>query len=139
MQHTTTQPGITAITQIHQSVFKKSTFVIALAVLGGITIFAGIVSLSSAIILFSSASMPNLFRTILADAVFDISIGTLIIASSRAFGKGKIQAIWFFGGSLLLDSLYSLIRGYELHYIFTGLGFLLIWQMLKFRKEWEVS
>lgn len=137
MQHTTTQPRITAIT--HQSVFKKSTFVIALAVLGGITILAGIVSLISAIILVSNASMPNLFRTILTDAVFDITLGTLIVASSMAFAKGKIQAIWFFGGSILLDCLYSLIRGYELHYIFTGLGFLLIWQMLTFRKEWEIS
>jgi hypothetical protein len=138
MQHTTTQPRITVITQTHQSVFKKSTFVIALAVLGGITVLAGIVSLVSAMILLTNASMPNLFRTILTDAVFDMTLGTLIVASSMAFAKGKIQAIWFFGGSILLDTLYSLIRGYELHYIFTVLGFLLIWQMLKFKKEWEV-
>jgi len=139
MQHTTTQPKITVIAQTHQSVFNKSIFVIALASLGGITVLAGIVSLVSAIILLSNASMPSLVGTIFTDAVLDITIGTLIIVSSRAFVQGKILAIWLFNGSLLLDSLYSLIRGYELHYIFIGLGVLLIWQMLKFKKEWATS
>ena len=41
MQHTTTQPRITTITQTHQSVFKKSIFVIGLTGLGGIAILAG--------------------------------------------------------------------------------------------------
>ena len=139
MQHTTTQPRITAITQAYQSVFKKSTFMIALSVLGGATILAGIVSLVSVITLLSNAIMPSLSSSIFTDAVFDMTIGALIIASSQAFAKGKILAIWLCGGSILLDSLYSLIRGYELHYIFMGFGFLLVWQMLTFRKEWETS
>ena len=75
----------------------------------------------------------------LADAAVSMIIGTLIIASSRAFAKGKLLAIWLLGGSILLDNLYGLIMGYELHYIFMGLGFLVIWQMLKFRKQWEAS
>ena len=139
MQHTTTQPRITVIPQTRQSAFKKSTFVIALGVLGGITILAGTVSLISAIVLFSNASLPGLARNMLTDAVLDIIVGALILASSRAFGKGNMLAIWLYAGSLLLDSLYSLIRGYELHYILLGLGFLFVWQMLKFRREWEVS
>ena len=136
MQHTTTQPRITAIT--HQSVFKKSTFVIVLAVLGGITILAGMISLVSAIILLSNAAMPSLANTLLTDAGMDIVTGLLIVTSSRAFAKGKILAVWFYGGSMLVDSLYNLIKGYPLHYIFIGLGCLFIWQMLKFRKDWEI-
>ena len=139
MQHITTQPRITAITQTHQSVFKKSTFVIGLAGLGGIAILAGIISLISAMILISNASMPGLSSTMLTDAAVVMTIGTLIIASSRAFAKGKMLAIWLYGGSILLDNLYGLLMGYQLHYIFMGLGFLVIWQMLKFRKEWEAS
>jgi hypothetical protein len=139
MQHITTQPRITAITQTHQSVFKKSTFVIGLAGLGGIAILAGIISLISAMILISNASMPSLSSTMLTDAAAVMTIGTLIIASSRAFAKGKMLAIWLYGGSILLDNLYGLLMGYQLHYIFMGLGFLVIWQMLKFRKEWEAS
>ena len=139
MQHITTQPKIIAITQTYQSVFKKSTFVIGLAGLGSLAILAGIISMISAMILISNTSMPGLSSTMLADAAVVTTIGTLIIASSRAFAQGKLLAIWFYGGSILLDSLYSLLMGYELHYIFIGLGFLLIWQMLKFRKEWEAS
>ena len=135
MQHTTTQPRITVIA--YPSVFKKSTFVIALAVLGGITILAGIIGLSSAIILLADASLPNLATMIFTNAVVDMMVGTLIFVSSRAFAIGKVRAIWLFGGSILLDSMYSLIMSYQLHYIFMGLGFLLIWYMLKFRKEWE--
>jgi hypothetical protein len=139
MQHTTTQPRITAITSTRQTVFKKSIFVIALASLGGLTILAGVISLVSAIVLLSNASMPGLSSTLLTDAVLDMMIGVLILVSSRAFTQGKILAIWLFGGSMLLDSLYSLIRGYELHYIFMGFGLLLTWQMLQFRKEWETK
>jgi hypothetical protein len=137
MQHTTTHPRITAIP--HQAVFNKSTFVIGLAVLGGITALAGVVSLISAILLFSNATLPTLAASILTDALLDMLVGALILTSSRAFAKGKILAIWLCAGSILLDSLYSLIKGYELHYIFLGIGILLIWQMLKFRPEWETS
>jgi hypothetical protein len=137
MQHTTTQPRITLINQTHQSVFKKSIFVIGLASLGGITVLAGIASLISAIILLSNAALPALSHTMLIDAFVSVGTGALLTTSSRAFTKGKILAIWLCGSSILLDTVYSLIMGYSLHYIFIGLGGLLIWQMLKFRKEWE--
>ena len=137
MQHTTTQPRITVIPRSHQSVFRKSIFVIALTVLGSIPILASLISMVSAIILISNETMVNLSSTILTNAAVDLIIGIWIIASSKAFAQGKMLAIWLYGGGILLDSIYSLIMGYELHYIFIGLGSLLIWQMLKFRAEWE--
>jgi hypothetical protein len=136
MQHTATQPKITIITQTHQSVFKRSIYITALAALGGITALAGIVGLISAITLLSNAALPTLSHTMLRDAVVDVTTGGLIFSSSRVFAKGKIMAIWLYVSSILLDTLYSLIMGYPLHYIFIGLGGLLIWYMLKFRKEW---
>jgi len=139
MQHTTTQPRITVRPQTRPSTFKKYTFVIAIGVLGGLTILAGIVSLVSGIALFSNVALSGLARSMLIDAVLDITVGALMLASLKAFDKGKMLAVWLYAGSLVLDSLYSLIRGYELHYILLGLGFLLIWQMLKFRSEWEAA
>ena len=139
MQHITTQPKITVIAQAQQSVFKKSIFVIALASLGGITVLSGIVNLVSAFTLFTNGVMPELTRSILTDAILDIAVGSLIVSSIKAFDKGKILAIWLYGGSIILDSLYSLLRGYELHFIMIGLSLLMIWQMLKFRREWEIS
>ena len=137
MQHTATQPKIAVITQIHQSVFKGSIYIVALAALGGITVLAGIVGFISALTLSSNAALSTLAHTMLKDAVVDVATGGLLITSSRVFAKGKIMAIWLSISSILLDTLYSLIMGYPLHYIFIGLGGLLIWYMFKFRKEWE--
>ena len=139
MQHTTTQPRITAITQIHQSVVKKSTFVIAIAVFGGMSILAGVISFVSAIVLLSNATMPSLVNTILTDVVFDFTLGGLIIASLRALTQGKMLAVWLYASSLLIDGFYSLAMGYPLNYIFMGFGLLLIWQMVKYRAELELS
>ncbi|HUE99956.1 MAG TPA: hypothetical protein VMN99_11935 [Anaerolineales bacterium] len=137
MEHSTTQPRIAAIT--YQPVLKKSTFVIALAVFGGISILAGIISLISAIVLLSNAFMPSLASTMFTDAAFDLALGALLLASSRAFAKGRILAIWLYGGSILIDSLYNIMMGYPLHYVFMGLGLLLIWQMLKSKDKWISS
>lgn len=137
MQHTTTQPRITAI--IQQSVFKKSTFVISFVTLGSLTILGGMVTLASAITLFSNTVLPELAGTILMDAVLDLMVGTLIMLSTRLFIRGQILAIWLFGGSILLDCLYSLIKGYPLHYVLIAFGALLIWQMLKFKKDWVLA
>ena len=139
MQHTTTQPRITARTQTHHVVIKKSTFVIALAALGGMSILAGVISLISAIVLLSNAAMPSLVNTILTDIALDFILGALLFASSRALAQGKMLAVWLYGGSLLIDSFYSLVMGYSLNYIFMGLGLLLIWQMVKYRAKLELS
>lgn len=139
MQHTTTQPRITTITQTHQLVIKKSTYIIALAVFGGMSILAGVISLISAIVLLSNAAMPSLVNTILTNVAFDFILGALIIASSRALAQGKMLAVWLYGISLLVDSFYSLVMGYSPNYIFMGLGLILIWQMVKYRAELEIS
>jgi len=139
MQHTTTQPRISAITQTHQSVVKKSTFVIAIAVFGGMSILAGVISSVSAIVLLSEAPMSGMVNSVLADVAFDFILGALIIASLRALTQGKMLAVWLYGSSLLIDSFYSLVMGYPMNYIFMGFGLLLIWQMVKYRAELELS
>ena len=135
MQHTTTQPRIAAIARPHQSVIKKSTFVIALMALGGMSILAGIISSVSAIVLLSEAPMSGMVNSVLADIVCNFILGTLIFASWRVLTQGKMLAVWLFGSSLLVDSLYSLVMRYPMHYVFMGLGLLLIWQMIKHKTE----
>jgi hypothetical protein len=137
MQHTTTQPRIAAITP--QLAVKKSAFVIAFAALSSMSILAGVISFVSAIVLLSNASMSSLVNSMLTDVAFDFILGSLIIASWWALVQGKMLAVWLFASSLLIDSFYSLVMGYPLHYVFIGLGLLLIWQMLKYRAELELS
>ena len=137
MQHTTTQPRIAAITP--QVVVKKSTFSVALAALGSMSILAGIISSVSAIVLLSETSMPGMINSVLADVACNFILSTLIMASWRALAQGQMLAIWLFGSSLLIDSFYSLVMGYQLNYVFVGFGLILIWQMVKYRAELELS
>jgi len=136
MLDSTTQPRIAAITP--QLVVKKSTFMTAFAALGTMSILAGVISSVSAIVLLSETSMPGIVNSVLADVACNFILGILIMTSWRALAQGKMLAVWLFGSSLLIDSFYSLVMGYQLNYIFIGFGLLLIWQMVKYRAELEL-
>ncbi|MEO5888020.1 MAG: hypothetical protein ABIQ77_10165 [Anaerolineales bacterium] len=133
MQHTTTQPRIAAITQ--PTDVKRSTFVIALAVFGVMSILLGLINLFSANIGLSKASMPSLVNTILIGVAFDFILGALIITSSGALAQGRMLAIWLYGGSILLNICFNLAMGQPLNYLFIGFGLLLIWQIAKYRQN----
>jgi hypothetical protein len=137
MEYSTTQQRMAAIG--HQPVLKKSVFVIALAIFGVFSALAGIISLATAIILSSNASMPSLADAMLIDAAYEFSLSALLFVSSRAFTKGRILSVWLYGSSIILDSLYNIVTGNPLNYVFIGIGLLLIWQILKFRNELELS
>jgi len=137
MEFSTTQPKIAAIPR--QRMLKTPAFVAALAIFGVFSTLAGIISLATAIILSSNASMPSLANSMLIDAVYEFSLGALIFASARALAKGKFLSIWLYSSSLVLDSLYNLVTGQPLNYVFVGFGLLLIWQILKFRNELELA
>jgi hypothetical protein len=136
MEYSTTQQRIAAIG--HQPVLKKSTFVLALAIFGVFSSLAGIISLATAITLASEASMPGFANVMLTDAVYEFSLAALIFASSRAFSRGKILAVWLYVGSIILDLLYNMVTGNPLNYVFMGFGLLLIWQILRFRDKLDL-
>ena len=137
MQHTTTQPRIAAITT--QVVVKKSNFMIALMALGTMSILAGVISSVSAIVLLSEAPLSGMVNSVLADIICNFVLGALIMTSWKALAQGKMLAVWLFGSSLLIDSFYSLVMGYTLNYIFLGFGVLLIWEMVRYKVELELS
>ena len=130
MEYSTTQQRIAAIG--HEPVLKKSTFVFALAIFGVFSALAGIISLATAIMFSSDASLWT-------DAVYEFSLAALIFASSRTFTRGKILCVWLYGGSILLDILYNLATGNPLNYLFIAYGLLLVWQILKFRNRLELA
>ena len=137
MQYTTTQPKIRAITQ--QPVLNKKAFLASLAIFGVFDLLAGLINLVTAIILFSNASLPSLASSTLIDAIYKLSLGTLILASSAAFVKGKLLCVWLYAGAMLVGNLYSLFMGYPLNYVFLGFGLLLIWQVWKNRNQLELK
>lgn len=137
MEFTTTQQRIAAIR--HQPVLKKSTFVAALTIFGVFSTLAGIISIVTAIILSSNASMPSLGEAMLIDAAYEFILGALIFASARAFTKGSLLSIWLYSGSIVLDSLYNILTGQPLNYLFIGFGLLLLWQIQRFKNELELA
>ena len=137
MEFSTTQPRIAVIPR--QPVLKKPVFTASLAISGIFSILAGVISLVTAIALISNASMPSLVSALLTDTVVELSLGALILASTKAFAQGKILSIWVYGSSMVLDSLYNLATGYPLNYVFIGFGLLLIWQVLRYRDELELA
>ena len=136
MHYSTTQPKIPVIVQ---PILKKSTFVFALAVFGVFSTLAGMISLVTAIILSSNASMPSLAETMMVDAVYEFCLAAFIFASARAFSRGKLLSVWLYGGSLILDSLYNLMMGNPLNYLFIGFGLFLISQILRYRNQLELE
>jgi hypothetical protein len=96
-------------------------------------------SFFSANVLVATAVMPSLVNTILVDVAFDLVLGALIIASSRALAHGNMQAIWLYGGCVLLDSLFNLFMGYPLNYVFIGFALLVILQVFQYREQLELS
>ena len=137
MEFSTTQPRIAVIPR--QPVLKKPVFTASLAIFGIFSILAGVISLVTAIALISNASMPSLVSALLTDTVVELSLGALILASTKAFAQGKILSVWVYGSSMILDSLYNLATGYPLNYVFIGFGLLLIWQVLRYRDELELA
>ena len=137
MEFSTTQPRIAVIPR--QPVLKKPVFTVSLAIFGIFSILAGVISLVTAIALISNASMPSLVSALLTDTVVELSLGALILASTKAFAQGKILSVWVYGSSMILDSLYNLATGYPLNYVFIGFGLLLIWQVLRYRDELELA
>ena len=138
MENSTTPPRIVPITQPYQSVPKKSHFAIALIFFGVCSILAGIASFVSAIILLSNGTAPDPMSRMLMEPVYELSLGAFILVSSRAFAQGKLLSIWLYGASIVIDSLYHMVMGYPLNYLFVGFGLFLIWQILKFRDELEL-
>lgn len=137
MEFSTTQPRIAAVT--HQQVLHRPAFVGALAIFGVFKTLAGIINLVSAIILFSNASLPGLTNNMFLDAACEFTLGALILASTRAFVKGKFFCIWLYAGSIMLDSLYNTVAGYPLNYVFMGFGLLMIWHILKFKDQLKLK
>ena len=137
MEYSTTQQRIAAIPR--PAVLNKKAFVASLAIFGVFDTLAGTISLVTAIILFSNASMPSLASATLIDAIYKLSLGALIVTSAWTFVKGKLLSVWLYAGGILLSNLYSLIMGYPLNYIFLAFGLLLIWQIWKYKSQLELK
>ena len=134
MENSTTHPRIVPLTLSPPRVSKKAIFVIAVGFFGICSIFAGIMSIVLLLNGILSAPASSLWIQI----GYELSLGALMLVGARALAKGKLLSIWLYGGSIIIDSVYHLMMGYPLNYLFIAFGLLLIWQLLKHRSELDL-
>ena len=134
MDNSITHPRIVLSSIPHQFIWKKSIFVIALAVFGAGSILGGILDaiLSLNTTLLASGSLMWF------EIIYQLSLGVFILTSVKVFTKGKLLSVWLYGSSILIDSIYHVIMSHSLNFLFIGFGLLLIWQIFQHKRELEL-
>lgn len=127
----------TSITSPQQAALKRSIFTKGLTLFGIICLVGGVINLVSGITIESS--YPSLARHSLVDGFSELVLGTLLLLSSRALKQGKSLGIWLYGTGMAVKYISSFAKGEPLNYFFMGLTLLIIWQVFKSKKEWELS
>ena len=122
-----------------QPFLSQATLSKGLTVVGLIDLGSGLIGLVSASALFRTSSIPGLANMSFQNGLYDITLGTLFVICSRLLARSKATAIWLYAGTVLLEIFYSIVRGHQVNYFAFGFGILLLWQMLQFRKEWNLT
>ena len=120
----------------NQPVVEKSKLfksqVTNLTVIGILLVVAGLINLYGAM-------TSGFSSTALADVIFNTAFGALIFTCSRILAKGKVLAIWFLGGCVLLSIVYSFAMGRGFNFVVAAGGAFLIWQLFTLKKQGELS
>jgi len=122
----------------NQSTLKKSTLVKGLAWYAVIYFAFGLIGVIGTKG-FINSYLPAFGETMFLHFVYDMLFGSLIFLSSWMLTKGRLLAIWLYGSAILIDCTFNIAMGYQLNYIFIGFGLLFIWQMVKFKNQWELA
>lgn len=121
------------------STLKKSQFSIGLRAFGIFFVLSGLISLASEISLTFQSAYFELANKTLADGVWNLIFGMMLIFSSVALNKDKALGLWLYGAGILLDVVFTLASGESLNFFFIGLSLLMTWQMFKKKNEWKLA
>lgn len=104
-----------------------------------VMVIAGVLSVAAGVINLFAALTPSLApETSLADGLFNISMGVLLVICSRLLTKGKALAIWLFGTTILYSIGYSYAIGRGINYLIALASAFIIWQLLSLKKKGEL-
>jgi hypothetical protein len=122
-----------------RSTLNHSVITKGLMLFGIISLAMGILTLASAVSLFSSVSLSSLVKPMLLDGTSDLILGALTIASSRVMAKGRLLGIWLYVASVLMSYLYTVAVGEKLNVILLGFSLLFIWHIFQSRQDLGLS
>ncbi len=104
-----------------------------------IMVIAGVLSVVAGIINLFAALTPELApKTSLADGLFNISMGILLVICSRFLTKGKAITLWLFGAAILFSIGYSYAIGRGMNYIIALAGGYVLVQLYNLKKNKEL-
>jgi hypothetical protein len=121
----------------NQPKIEKGAYVKGLAVVGIIAFLLGLISTISASTFISA--YPDVGIVSLKKGIFNIVLGILTFICSRLLKNGKALAIWLYSSTVLLNVVYEIAMGHKLPYFSMLFGAFITWQLLTFKKEWELS
>jgi hypothetical protein len=121
----------------NQQKAEKGTYVKGLAVIGVIEFLLGAISVISASTFISA--YPGVGSVTLKNGIFNIVLGILTFICSRMLKNGKALAIWVYSATILINVAYEIAMGHKFPYFSMLFGAFITWQLLTFKKEWELS
>lgn len=116
-------------------VSTKSSLSPIFTIYGLFLVISGGITLLSALSFVSTKSFPDLANDMLLKSIFDIAVGILIFATSRAMAKGKALAIWLCGISMVIEVSGQLITGEKLNFLFIMFGIYALWHISQENKR----
>lgn len=121
----------------NQQKVEKGTYVKGLAVIGVIEFLLGAISAISASTFISA--YPGVGSVSLKNGIFNMVLGILTFICSRLLKNGKALAIWLYSATILINVAYEIAMGHKIPYFSMIFGVFITWQLLTYKKEWELS
>ena len=75
----------------------------------------------------------------LADAIFNIVLGVLVLLCSRVLKNGRSLVILLYGGTVLLSIGYSFAVGRGFNFVMAAIGLIFIWQLTSLKLKGELA
>ncbi len=124
-------------TELKDKITKKSNirlpYMIILAVLGVLSVVSGVMNL------YLMNAAANVISIDPLSVVIDITYGALLLFSSIMTFKGKVVAIWSFGGAVLVNVVGDLMLGRSVNFFVVLMGIVFLIQLFNLKKQGELS
>ncbi|MBK6793305.1 MAG: hypothetical protein IPG80_12405 [Anaerolineales bacterium] len=124
-------------TELKDKITKKSNirlpYMIILAVLGVLSVVSGVMNL------YLMNAAANVISIDPLSVAIDITYGALLLFSSIMTFKGKVVAIWSFGGAVLVNVVGGLMLGRSVNFFVVLMGIVFLIQLFNLKKQGELS
>ncbi|GAP13284.1 hypothetical protein LARV_01037 [Longilinea arvoryzae] len=106
--------------------------VLILTVMGLFTILAGILNLVGGL-------LGIVANALLEDVIFNVVFGALLFVTARVLARKNALGLWIFVLTVLISLIYEAVMQRGINYIMVLFGGVVIWQLLRLKKQGEIQ